>query len=148
VQFCDNILVLIIFPVKTKFGLLEDHEIDFEDEEGAEIDIEVFPILLDQAVIPNVVFQVKGELRTQIAIDSANSSTVTPQIIYGLFYLFKLLNNVTFSSAWRLLSIQKVDTLGPERESDHMVKTVRAHFTQKGSYQGSALCSLSLCAEV
>ena len=47
-----------------------------------------------------------------------------------------------------LLSIQKVGALGPERESDHMVKTVRAHSTQKGPYQGSALCSLSLCAEV
>ena len=68
--------------MKLKFGLDGDPEIDFEDEQGAEIDIEVFPILLDQPTIPNIVFHLKGEHTSQLTINTANCHSNGSQIIY------------------------------------------------------------------
>jgi len=67
--------------VKSKFGLEGEQEIEFEDEQGAEIDVEVFPILIEQPIIPNVVFHLKGEV--QITINPPNCNTGTSQVIYG-----------------------------------------------------------------
>ncbi|OXA49146.1 hypothetical protein Fcan01_15418 [Folsomia candida] len=51
--------------VRSKFQLDNDVPIELEDEEGAEIDSEVFPLFLGQSSIPNVVFQIRGEVSSQ-----------------------------------------------------------------------------------
>lgn len=50
-----------IFTVKQKFLLDPDAKISFEDEYGAEVDEDIFPILLQQHSIPNVTVKIFGE---------------------------------------------------------------------------------------
>lgn len=47
--------------MKSKFGLHSDTKINLEDDQGAEVDEEIFSILFEQEVIPNLVFLVEGE---------------------------------------------------------------------------------------
>ncbi|XP_021951195.1 probable cytochrome P450 4p3 [Folsomia candida] len=47
--------------VRTKFLLPEEAELPLQDEEGAEEDEEVLPILLQQATTPNLILYAKGE---------------------------------------------------------------------------------------
>ncbi|OXA37913.1 hypothetical protein Fcan01_27316 [Folsomia candida] len=58
--------------VKTKFQVETDNDIILEDDHGAEVDEEVFPILLDQGIIPAITFKIVGE-------DAASDGSYTPQ---------------------------------------------------------------------
>lgn len=69
------------FLVREKFKLDVDAEIRLQDEEGAEIDEEVFPALLEQTVIPMIIFKIEGELE---------SPSVSPKVDYGKKTLFPL----------------------------------------------------------
>ena len=66
-----------MFLVRSKYNIAEEIEISLEDEQGAEIDEEVFPILVDQPQIATIIFKLKGELIPE------DSFPVTSQIIHG-----------------------------------------------------------------
>lgn len=66
--------------MRTKFNLPEGTEISLLDEEGAEVDEEVLPFLLDKADIPNLIFVVKGE-----EYCAASHNVVTPQSSSQIF---------------------------------------------------------------
>lgn len=76
--------------MKTKFQVETDNDIILEDDHGAEVDEEVFPILLDQGIIPAITFKIVGE-------DAASDGSYTPQcqqIYYSEFYnLDNIINN-------------------------------------------------------
>jgi hypothetical protein len=63
-----------------------DTEIHLRDEQGADIDEEVFPILLEQTVIPDIVFHIDGDIDNQPATVNIDSTSPS-QIIYGRQFL-------------------------------------------------------------
>lgn len=71
---------MLFVSVKAKFDVTPESEIVLEDDQGAEIDSEVFPVLLEQISIPNICFFVKGEIIIENVPCQGSS---VPQIIYG-----------------------------------------------------------------
>jgi hypothetical protein len=61
---------------------LETAQVSLEDDQGAEIDTEIFPFLLEQTSTPNIVFHVDGD---QPPVNNLFDNSPTPgsQIIYG-----------------------------------------------------------------
>lgn len=55
--------------MKIKFDIGPDAEICLQDDEGAEIDEQVFPILLEQPATPNIEFIIKGEEQAELSLD-------------------------------------------------------------------------------
>ena len=82
-----------------KFELEIGTEIFLQDDQGAEIDDEAFPILAESLITPNIEFFVKGETQTEVELDPASPVS---SIIYGeQFIKFKLflvcsLNNLSY----------------------------------------------------
>ncbi|XP_021952476.1 uncharacterized protein LOC110849378 [Folsomia candida] len=66
--------------VREKFSLDPDLEISFEDDQGAEIDNEVFPILLQQIATPNIIFRTKDEEIS--SVDISHNTSGNSQIFY------------------------------------------------------------------
>ncbi|OXA41141.1 hypothetical protein Fcan01_24092 [Folsomia candida] len=64
---------IITTKVKSKFGLHSDTKINLEDDQGAEVDEEIFSILFEQEVIPNLVFLVEGEEPPIVYVDTPPS---------------------------------------------------------------------------
>lgn len=75
----------LYFTVRIKFELADDIQILIEDDQGAEIDADVFPILWEEEK-PNITFRIQGEDFTVSAIQDAGSS---PQIYYCKYYIDK-----------------------------------------------------------
>lgn len=72
---------VISVAVIEKFELDPELSIILEHDQGAEVDIDVFPILLDQLTIPNLNFKVSGEEVTEISITP--SCALDQQYFYG-----------------------------------------------------------------
>ena len=75
-----------------------DVPIELEDEEGAEIDSEVFPLFLGQSSIPNVVllFQIRGEVSSQ-------SEHIHPTCSQAVFYGKRSINCLDLNNELRFL---------------------------------------------
>ena len=69
-----NLFNCISFLVREKYSLDVDAEIRLEDEEGAEIDEEVFPVLLVQTVIPSIIFKIQGDFPAEATSSSVSSN--------------------------------------------------------------------------
>lgn len=68
---------LIYGLVKEKYSLDPETQIYFEDDHGAEVDPEIFPIFLDQQVIPDLVLKIEGEEQPVIYRKSRSTSSTT-----------------------------------------------------------------------
>ncbi|OXA49829.1 hypothetical protein Fcan01_15448 [Folsomia candida] len=66
---CSGDYYQFIESVKIKFDIGPDAEICLQDDEGAEIDEQVFPILLEQPATPNIEFIIKGEEQAELSLD-------------------------------------------------------------------------------
>ncbi|XP_035711476.1 uncharacterized protein LOC118436919 [Folsomia candida] len=66
---CSGDYYQFIESVKIKFDIGPDAEICLQDHEGAEIDEQVFPILLEQPATPNIEFIIKGEEQAELSLD-------------------------------------------------------------------------------
>ena len=64
--------------MRSKFQLDFDADIKLEDDQGAEIDEEIFPALVEENQIPNINFRVEGEDDVGISI----ASSPGPQFFY------------------------------------------------------------------
>lgn len=82
---------IIYLLVRAKFNLDLESEIHVEDEQGAAIEEEAFPVLLEQSVIPNIIFKIKGESNCQVEVEN-NSAPNQPHYNYGNYYISFFIN--------------------------------------------------------
>lgn len=98
------------FLVIEKFNLADDVAISLEDEQGAEVDEEVFPVLWEVGGTPNITFSVRGEDSNEISL--IQDAATNPQVYYcNIFISFDFLMVVnSFNAGYLIIYLNSAES--------------------------------------